>query len=225
MKKVGSIVLTLAFCLCLGACSEVVLNTEMEYQNPELPNGCEATSLSIALNTLGCPTDKLSIAYTYLPSEPFISENGLYYAPDPDMMYAGDPAENLGFYCFEYPVTVAANQFLYELGASWKAQSLDIVSGDTIEAALQAGSPVVIWSTIDYSDTAQYHSDFSWILSNGETYIPYSNLHCVVVYGFSSDAYYVCDPIEGQLEIDKSTLLLSAAALGNHAVYFQNITQ
>lgn len=205
--------------------TSVILKAQMEYQYPELPNGCEATSLSIALNILGYPADKQSIAYDYLPSQPFTSENGIYYAPDPDVMYAGDPATSLGFYCFEYPVTVAADQFFYALKVPWTAQTLDRVSGDAIDAALRAGSPVIVWATIDYSDAAQYHSDFRWILSNGETYTPYSNLHCVVVYGFSSDTYYVCDPIEGQLEIDKSTLLLSAAALGNHAVYFQNITQ
>lgn len=205
--------------------TKVILEAQTEYQYPELPNGCEATSLSIALNILGYPADKLSIAYDYLPSQPFTNEGGVYYASDPDVMYAGDPATNLGFYCFEYPVTVAANQFLYELGASWTALPLDTVSEGTLDAALQSGSPVIVWSTIDYSDTAQYHSGFSWILSNGETYLPYSNLHCVVVYGFTADLYYICDPIEGELEIGKDIMLTSMAALGNHAVYFQKITQ
>jgi len=208
-----------------AAQTETLLDAETQYQYPELPNGCEATSLSIALTILGYPADKLSIAYDYLPLEPFIYENGIYYAPDPEVLYAGDPATSLGFYCLEYPVTVAANHFFDEHAAAWTARSLNTVTADTIEGAIQNGSPIIIWATMDYSDTAQYHTDFTWILSNGETYTPYSNLHCVVVYGFGTDIFYVCDPIEGKLEIEKDILLGSIAALDNHAVYFQNITQ
>lgn len=205
--------------------AEIILDAEVEYQYPELPNGCEATSLSIALAILGYPTDKLTIAYDYLPSEPFTKENGIYYAPDPDVLYAGDPATNLGFYCFEYPITVAANCFFDDHAASWTAKALYTVTGDQIETALYSGSPVIIWSAIDYSHTALYHEDFSWRLSNGETYVPYSNLHCTVVYGFDQENYMICDPIAGQLEIEKDTLLKSVEALDSHGVYFQDFTQ
>lgn len=205
--------------------AEARLDIEMIYQNPELPNGCEATSLAIALGVLGYPADKLTIAYDYLPSGPFTEEGGVLQAPDPDVMYPGDPATDYGFYCFGYPVTAAADRYLYEQGSPWTAREMETVSREQLEAAVQSGSPVIIWSTIDYGGTAQYHADFSWVLLDGEQYIPYSNLHCTVVYGFDRDCFLVCDPLEGELTIQKDVLLRSMAALGNHAVYFQEITQ
>ena len=42
------------------------LNVEQLLQNPELPSGCEVTSLTVALNYLGYDIDKITMCDTYL---------------------------------------------------------------------------------------------------------------------------------------------------------------
>ena len=46
--------------------SQVELDAQPVLQNPELPTGCEVTTLTAALNYLGYPVDKLTMADQYL---------------------------------------------------------------------------------------------------------------------------------------------------------------
>ena len=52
--------------------SQVELDAQPVLQNPELPTGCEVTTLTAALNYLGYPVDKLTMADQYLTrAEPY----------------------------------------------------------------------------------------------------------------------------------------------------------
>lgn len=200
---------------------EIGLQAEPVFQNPELPNGCEATSLCAALNYFGFPADKLEIAYHYLPRADFISENSSYYAPDPEEEYAGDPATSMGFYCFEAPIIQAANNYLQAQNTKLTAVDISGADSDTLKACLTQGMPVIIWATIDYSPQAEYHENFQWYLPNGSLYTPYKNLHCILLTGYNSASFTLCDPLAGRLEIPQDTLMQAYFALGSHAVSFQ----
>ena len=52
-------------------------------QYPELPNGCEITSLTAVLNYFGIDVHKTEMADDYLPQKPFGYENGGKTGPDP----------------------------------------------------------------------------------------------------------------------------------------------
>ena len=87
-------------------------------QNPELPNGCEVTSLAMALAAAGYPADKTALFTGYMPSEPFVVLDGVRYGPDPETAYAGDAASARGgWYCLEGPVMEAGSRWLSEQGA------------------------------------------------------------------------------------------------------------
>ena len=45
----------------------VLLDVPVVYQWPEMPNGCEATALTMLLQYYGFAADKLSVAYDYIP--------------------------------------------------------------------------------------------------------------------------------------------------------------
>ena len=82
-------------------------------QNPELPNGCEVTSLAMALAAAGYPADKTALFTGYMPSEPFAVLDGVRYGPDPETAYAGDAASARGgWYCFEGPVIEAGSRWV-----------------------------------------------------------------------------------------------------------------
>lgn len=76
----------------------VLLDVPVVYQWPEMPNGCEATALTMLLQYYGFAADKLSVAYDYIPRSDFTYTWFSTYGPDPASAYAGDPAL-FGFYC------------------------------------------------------------------------------------------------------------------------------
>ena len=71
---------------------EAVLLDVLLYQWPEMPNGCEATALTMLLQYYGFAADKLSVAYDYIPRSDFTYTWFSTYWPDPASAYAGDPA-------------------------------------------------------------------------------------------------------------------------------------
>lgn len=97
------------------------------YQLPELPNGCEATSLAMLLESYGIAASKAELAYQYLPRAEFYEENGVVYGPAPEEAYAGDPAAQ-GYYCYAQPLCKAADLYLEQAGETLRA--LDLTGTD-----------------------------------------------------------------------------------------------
>ena len=64
--------------------------------------------------------------------------------------------------------------------------------------------PVAVWVTMDYAPPA-YSDSYTWILPDGEEYVPYTNLHCVVLTGEEYGQYRVADPINGWQTVEKET--------------------
>lgn len=185
-------------------------------QLPELPNGCEITSLSALLNAYGFNADKNQMADHYLRKEAFYREEGQLYGANPYVAYAGNPREKSGFFVYAPPVVDAANQFLTEEESSLRAFDL---SGSTQEAILQhliKEGPVVMWVTLDLSAP---RINYSWLLKDtGEPFMAPVNLHAVVLYGFDEENVYVMDPLQGQVIHPIGRFFDSYIALGSHAV-------
>lgn len=88
----------------------------LQRQNPQLPNGCEVTSLAMLLGWAGYPVDKLELYEGYLPRQDFIeTPEGWKVGGNPEDVYVGDAASKLGgWYCFEGPIVEAANAYLQD---------------------------------------------------------------------------------------------------------------
>ena len=186
-------------------------------QQPELPNGCEATSLAALLEYKGVPVNKLDLAYAYIPREDLTDTLDGRTGPDPERAYAGDPATGLGFYCFVPPLARGANRYLQEQGSPLRAYDITGVTADGLVQYLRGGDPVVVWITRDL--TAPRTGQFIWTLSDtGAEYVPYVNLHCVVLAGVADGQYRICDPISGFAQMDKSLFWDSFSAMGGRAV-------
>lgn len=192
------------------------LNVIPILQNPELPNGCEATSISVILHFYGYSVNKCDMAYNYIPRNDFTQNNGVRYAPHPNTSYIGDPSTSKGFYCFSGPVVAGANQYLEEMGSSLRCDDISGASLELFDQYISQGSPVMVWITLDFGNTVNY-STYTWTLPTGETYTPYRNLHCVVISGYDDVFYYLCDPLNGNISVDKQTVFESYLALGSHA--------
>lgn len=191
---------------------------EILYQNPELPNGCEVTSLAMVLASAGCPADKLELYRDYLPKADFSYVDAQRYGPSPEKWYVGDAADlSGGWYCFESPVIQAADRWLKAHKSPFRARALTGLSQNELERYAQNRVPLMVWVTLSYAPP-QYSESFSWLLEDGTQYRPYRNLHCVVLMGEEGGQYLVADPVKGLTQVDKDTLWDSFSAMGGRAV-------
>lgn len=191
-------------------------NVVPQLQNPELPNGCEVTSLAMVLTSVGFPLDKLEL-YGYLPRQEFSYNGDTRMGPDPEEWYVGDAASaSGGWYCFEGPILQAGGDWMESHGGG-RMISLTGISQEQLEQLVREEVPVVVWVTQEYASPA-FREDFSWVLPNGENYVPYDNLHCVVLAGMEGDDYRIADPIRGWQNVSRDAFWESFDAMGRRAV-------
>ena len=185
-------------------------------QNPELPNGCEITSLTALLNYYGYGVTKTEMADKYLTKEPFHRNGGKLYGANPYKAFAGNPREQSGFFVYAPPIVEAANLYINRVLGAHGAYD---VSGSTKEEILQfldRGNPVVTWVTLDLSKPKL---NYSWyIRDSGEKFMAPINLHAVVLKGYDDKNVYYMDPLRGKVIRDTMEFFLSYYELGKHAV-------
>ena len=165
------------------------LELECVLQLPELPTGCEATSLSIVLQYLGYPVDKIELADDFLKKSP--AGDGTPYE-----CFWGDPHSWRGFGCFAPAIVECANDYFDSIGVE-DMLAFDI-SGTEFEnlfAEIADGNPVIIWNTIDL---AEPYVNSTWEI-NGEKIEWKAPEHCVVMYGYDAQngIVKVADPLKG----------------------------
>lgn len=165
--------------------SEAMLDTEELLQNPELPTGCESVAVTAALRTLGFDLEKTDFA-----------ENYLTYGEDVVWDYVGDPAEEDGAGIFPPGLTNCTNLFLQDQKSNYAAYNTMGVPFEDLFKLIDAGYPVLIWTTMDYElpvlDDVAYEYD-------DEYYYWYQLEHCVMLCGYDLGERTVTinDPLEG----------------------------
>ena len=177
--------------ICLTTASmlfNINLNVPQTYQNPELPNGCEVTSLTMAVDYKGYNFDKITLA------------NTLPHSSNPNLGFIGSPFSRSGFYCFNKPICAVCdtNGINYE----------DITGCDVnrLNLELIKGNPVVVWGTLRWTQPTYCRNGL------------YSNLHCVCLKGYNGDCYIIADPLYGERYIPKSQFVNIWTIMGKRAV-------
>lgn len=212
--------------------ASVHLQVPFLYQYPELPNGCEMTSLASLLCYYGYDADKTILAQDYLPRVDFTLIESVggsanepiqidLYGPNPAQYYAGDPASaELGYYCFAQPVTDAANAYLSAQNAPQHAVNCSGADAFSLMTRLYHKQPVIVWITLALAPAAKQPST-SWTLPNGATYVPYRNLHCVLLTGYDADYFYYADPLYGAQMAEKELFMTAYHSFARQAVTVQ----
>jgi uncharacterized protein YvpB len=195
---------------------EVYIPVDVVLQHPELPNGCEITSLTSILNYYGYPVTKTEMSDTYLPKQPFRRVGDKLYGANPFEAYAGEPRNVEGYFSYAPPIVEAANRYFHAIGEA--AHSIDISgsSRQEIMGLLDKAIPVVIWVT---SDLSQPRLTESWYFHDSkEHFLAPSNLHAVVLNGYSGNLVHVMDPLKGPMRHAANAFFHSYEALGSQAV-------
>lgn len=173
------------------------------YQEPELPTGCEITSLTMVLNYYGYDVDKVTMAEDYLPT---VSGTGTYYSGgrkygvDMNNYFIGNP-EGHGRVCGTGAITTAANDYLSDQGSYLHATDIRGTSVEELYELVEEDIPVVTWVTISCGDRGEPVE--SWYTEYGEEVDWSRQDHCVALIGVTDDTVIIADPIEGIVQHSK----------------------
>ena len=159
-------------------------------QNPELPEGCEITSLAILLNYLGFDTTHTYLADNYLLQ----GEAGKtdFYEKN-----VGNPREaGKSWGCYAPVIVKSANSFLLENESRLRAFDLSGYDVSELYYQLSMGNPAIVWVTMNLE--APYLRT-PWLVGDKKLWWKYP-LHCVVMSGYDFEAGTVTliDPMKSQ---------------------------
>ena len=188
--------------------TEVSLPVNIIYQYPDMPSGCEITSLTMTLNYIGINVSNKYLADNYLDTTEY----------DMFKSFVGSVYDDHSFGCFAPVIVKAANSFFMDNNIS--AEAVDI-SGSTREEIydyIEDGDPVIIWNTEDMLPTKNevYYID-------GNEFIWYDNEHCVVICGYDKDnnTVEIADSIAGKVTRDADTFFQRYEDMLSQAVYIR----
>ena len=176
-------------------------------QNPELPTGCEITSLTSVLNYYGINVKKETMADDYLKKG-----DGSYYK-----MFLGNPRDAGSFGCMAQPVVDAANLYFKKNNVSMKASNVSGVTFDKILEYVSQGVPMIVWNTMGMAPAYESQT----LTLDGREYTWIAPEHCVVVVGYDLDnnEVYVADPMAGMVTRNLKTFEERYDSLKRQAVY------
>ncbi|MBE6824368.1 MAG: hypothetical protein E7513_03365 [Ruminococcaceae bacterium] len=166
----------------------LIPNFEAICQYPDLPTGCEMTSLTMVLNYYGLNADKCDISDNYL-------DKGEVGSVDFRKAFVGDPRDENSFGCYAPVVVNAANRYLESQGSKLKATDVTGRELESLYEYINIQVPVIIWGTLDckegyYSVTWNVDGqDLTWITPE----------HCMVMVGYDQEAVWIADPIYGEV--------------------------
>ncbi|MFJ7726009.1 C39 family peptidase [Neobacillus sp. NPDC097160] len=174
-----------------GAVSGVQLDAPLIAQMPELPRGCEVTSLAMLLQDAGVQADKMTLAsQVRRDPTPYSKANGQVYFGNPYSGFVGD------MYTFSKPGLGVYHGPIAELAEKYLPNRVIDFTGSNFEEIykhLNNGKPVWVIVTSWY-DTVPSQYWETWNTPAGKISITYKE-HSVLVTGYDSQYIYFNDPL------------------------------
>lgn len=204
------------FTVKIGGCKlseREELSAKMILQNPELPTGCEVTSLTMLLDYIGFKSDKIVISEKYL-------EKGRYRASDPNKVFVGEPTSTFAYGCYSDVIVKSAEKFLEENDADkiWKVRNITGCDTKALYSAVGNGYPVIVWATVDMKEPRK---GAEWIIpETNQKYAWTSGEHCLLLTGYDSKAriVFVNDPLKGKVTYCQTEFEKRFLQMGRNAV-------
>jgi uncharacterized protein YvpB len=162
-------------------------------QLPELPRGCEVTSLAMLLNHAGIKANKMTLAKQVKRDlTPLTYKDGKKYFGNPHVGFVGDmySFRTPGFGVFHKPIADLGNRYL-------PGRIVDL-SGKSFESVLNyvgAGHPVWVINTSTFNIVPSSYWQ-TWYTPQGPVRITMKE-HSVLVTGYDSNYVYFNDPLDG----------------------------
>ncbi len=174
------------------------IKVEPILQNPELPTGCEATSLAMLLNHMGYKATKTVIADRYLPK-------GEYRASDFNKVFVGNPREENAYGCFAGVIAETAERYLekHDKKGKWTVRNITGCTPEALYRAVDEKNPAVVWVSADMGEVKE--NAVTWTdRETGKEISWTAGEHCVLLTGYNKEKnlVYVNDPLVGRKSYD-----------------------
>lgn len=200
----------------INIAEKVLLNVPLIEQLPELPRGCEVTSLAMLFAYHQLSVDKMFLAekVTKDPT-PYHKKGDTIYFGDPHQGFVGDMYNrtNPGYGVYHLPIEQLAKEYTDK-----DVINLTGTSFDHVLLQLSQGHPVWIISNTKYSKLPSSAFE-TWQTPNGPREITY-HLHSVVITGFDQEFIYFNDPLEGtkNRKIPRKSFIEAWEQMGKQAI-------
>lgn len=187
--------------------NNVYIDVQWVSQYPELPTGCEVTSLTMLMNYYGYDVTKTMMASKYLS----IGKGDFWE------VYVGNPFSEKGFGCYAKPIVKAANKYFDEKNIKARAVNISSSPFETILDYVRMGTPVIVWNTMNMLPS---YDSYSWKTEKG-TVTWRAPEHCVVLIGYdlAAKTVWVADPTAGIVERDMALFQQRYEEIYSQAVY------
>ena len=197
--------------------TRVLIPVKIQSQLPVLPNGCEATSLSMLLSAAGAPVDKTILAKEQLtdPKQPVFATTRRDLTKiaswgDPERNFVGNVAGTYGYGIYHLPLARLLDSKL-----PGRARDLTGSSFQDILSQLDAGTPVLVWNTTSLRPTDQW---VSWAGPNGPVQATFKE-HAVLLVGHTPTQLIINNPLSGRQEtVEPEPFITAWRQLGRQAL-------
>lgn len=178
-------------------------------QYPELPTGCEVTSLTTVLNFYNCNVDKSYLAEHYL-------EQGEIGNTNPVNAFVGSPFSENAYGCYSDVIVNTAFDYINNCKIALNVKNISKLDFPQLLKYVENGQPVIFWATMNL---AKPYESTVWLI-DGEKVPWYACEHCMVLIGFDydTDCYIVSDPLKGITEYKRELMEVRYNQIGKHAV-------
>ncbi|WP_412095982.1 C39 family peptidase [Bacillus sp. PS06] len=196
----------------------VLIDAPVIKQFPELPRGCEVTSLAMLLQHAGVKIDKMTLAKEVKKDPtPYKKENGKIYFGNPNFGFVGDmySFNNPGFGVYHRPIAVLANVYLPD-------RIIDLTGKDfeEVQKHLSDEKPVWVITNVHYKELPSSLFQ-TWHTNDGVIDITYKE-HSVLITGYDEHYIYFNDPQKGtkNKKAPKDDFIKSWVQMGRQAITY-----
>jgi uncharacterized protein YvpB len=172
----------------------VLLDAPVIWQMPELPRGCEVTSLAMLLQHQGTYADKLTLAKE-------VKKNPAEYRLANGKIYFGDPNEGFvgNMYTYTQPGLGVYHKPIAELAEKYLPGKIkDLTGADFLELQTHLSDGRPVW-VITNTQFEKLHDSYfqTWYTPNGKVSVT-TKEHSVLVTGYDKNYVYFNDPLSGE---------------------------
>jgi uncharacterized protein YvpB len=199
--------------LQIQAKTSEVLDIKLINQLPELPRGCEVTSLAMLLSSANINVSKMTLA-EQIHKVPYMI-NGVYGSPYDGFVGDMYSFKTNGYGSYHGPIFNLAKQYLGDRVVDLTDQSFDVILNQ-----IKHGKPVWIISNTHYSYLPDQYW-YTWKTSNGDIKVTWSE-HSVLITGFDANYIYFNDPLDGikNRKAPKASFIAAWEQIGKQAVSY-----
>ncbi|XJZ26571.1 C39 family peptidase [Bacillota bacterium Lsc_1132] len=173
---------------------QVLLDIPAVSQFPELPRGCEVTSLSMMLYQAGIQTNKIELAEKIKKDHtPQKIANGQIFYGNPNNGFVGNMYDfkEAGFGVYHQPIAELAETYL-------PGKIKDLTGSDFEELKTHLSDGRSVWVITNTSFKKLDDSQFqTWDTPTGKVIITYKE-HSVLLTGYDQQYVYFNDPLTGE---------------------------